>query len=616
MAEPLRDPDELDLRHYLAVLRRRAWIVVVATVVTVAAALAVSFVQDPLYEGQAEVLVQNRTTDSLFNPNTGQRVDPERFVETEIAILESRPVEQRVAEALGTSTDDLPDVDGRAGTTDIVEVTAEHGEPQRAAALADAYADAYLAFKRQQAVDELSAAAAEVGAKIAALQSEVDALEAEIAQREGVEAETLLRRRDQLVAQQALFRQTLDELQVDSALRSGGAQLVAHSEIPDEPVSPQPLRNGVLGGVVGLLLGVGLAFLVDHLDDTLRDTDDFGRVTEGVALMGVIPAVAGWKTKDRPRVITVEAPHSPAAEAYRSLRTSVRFMAYEQPMRIIQTTSPVAAEGKTTTVVNLGVALARAGHRVLIVDADLRRPRVHAFFRMANEEGFTDLLAGHLSTHQVVQPAPGVDGLSIITSGAIPSNPSEMLSSGRTHSVLRAFAAEWDVVLIDTPPVLPVTDAGVLARHADVVLLVASADITSQRALRKATETLQRLGAKLYGVLNRVDLDHTGYGYAYGYGSSPDDADARQEMRPAESSPAAVTPAAATAAPAPDAGGDATQAGGSRLFDDQAGQHADSGQGYEVGDAAPVDDDSAWWDPSRRPAPTTDQPTSRRRYQI
>jgi non-specific protein-tyrosine kinase len=213
-------------------------------------------------------------------------------------------------------------------------------------------------------------------------------------------------------------------------------------------------------------------------------------------------------------VVSTIDPKAPAAEAYRSLRTSVQFAALDRPLRTLHVTSPSPSEGKTTTLTNLGVALAQVGQRVIIVCCDLRRPRLHEFFGMSNELGFTSVLLGHVPAANALQDVPGVKGLKILPSGPLPPNPSELLSSPRAAEVLVALQGLADFVLVDSPPVIPVTDAAVLSGLVDATLVVATAGLTTRRQLRQAIETLEQVDAPILGtVLNRV-----GSGDSYGYG--------------------------------------------------------------------------------------------------
>lgn len=518
------DPvEELELRDYLRVIRRRKWIIALVTLAVVGSAIAASLVQTPVYQGKAEVLLQPRSTESLFDPDSGQRNDPVRAVQTEIQVLKSRPVRDLVRKELGSA----PKVSASpVGQTDVISVKAESTDPERAAEIANAYATSYIDFRRTQAVDDLLAAAEQIQEKIADIQAQIDGGGATTATTvRGARPTTpapppadVSRQREQLQAQQALFRQKLDELQVDAALKSGGAQLVTPAVAPTTPIRPTPVRNGVVALAVGLMLGLGLAFLREHLDDTIRTKEDVERVSGGLPVLSVIPVVPGWKDRKKAVVASLVEPKSAAAEAYRSLRTSVQFLGLDRPVRTLQVTSPSAAEGKTSTVANLAVALAAAGQRVIAVDCDLRKPRLHAFFGLDNEVGFTTVLVGDAPLSVALQPVAGQDGLAVLASGGPPPNPSELLAGARTAQVLESLAAQADVVLIDCPPVLPVTDAAILAGRVDATLVVVTATETHRRRLQQALETLAQVGAPLSGLVLNAARAEAGYGYAYRYG--------------------------------------------------------------------------------------------------
>lgn len=235
----------------------------------------------------------------------------------------------------------------------------------------------------------------------------------------------------------------------------------------------------------------------------------------------MIPAVASWKNRNETRVISRVEPSSPAAEAYRSLRTSINFLGVDRSMRVLQITSSNASEGKTTTIANLAVALARAGERVVIVNCDLRRPRIHDFFDMPDSVGFTNVFLGEMPISAALQSVPGEPNLRVLASGRLPPNPSELLSSPRTEQIFSALKSQNVMVLIDCPPVLPVTDAAVLSSRVDGTVLVASAGSTTGKDLSRALELLGQVGAPILGtVLNGVTAEG-GYGYQYGYYTAP-----------------------------------------------------------------------------------------------
>jgi len=520
---------ELDLRDYLGALRRRKKVVLLTVAVLVGLALGSSFVQEPVYAASARLLLQPKQSESPFDANTGARIDPARALATDIEVLESPLVQAEVRSRFGSA----PSVSASpVGQTDVVRVTAESTDPKRAADVANAYAAAYIDVRRQQAVDGLLAAGKEIQDRITDLQQQIRGLDAQVtgaaAADQGAIRESVSEQRQALVQQQSLFKQTLDKLTVDANLASGGAQLVGSADVPTTPISPKPVRNGVLAGIVGLMLGVGLAFLAEYLDDSIKSREDLERLTAPVPVIGLIPAVGAWKEQDEIRLMSVTDPTSAAAEAYRTLRTAIQFVALDRPMGILQVTSSNAGEGKTTTLANLGVALAKAGQRVIVVCCDLRRPRLHEFFGLQNDVGFTSLLLGNAPLSKALQTVPDVPRLRLLASGPLPPNPSELLSSSRTREVFAALKAEADIVLIDSPPVLPVTDALVLFRQVDATLMVFSAGGTTQKQASSALAMAKQVDAPLVGaVLNGVSAPG-GYGgqYSYGYRTDPEAGDA------------------------------------------------------------------------------------------
>ncbi len=519
---------EPELRDYLQVLRRRKSVVALSVFVVVTVALVVSFLQTPRYAASAKLLLKQRPTQSIFNPESQPYVDPARSVETEIEVIKTEPVQELVRDKIGSA----PPVQVRpVGQTDLVTIRAESTSAPRAALVANTYAGAYIEFRQKQAVDDLAAASEQVQTKITDLQRQIENVSSNIAslptcvdtrttpdacnQRAAAEA-SLNARRTTLNSQLALFQQELDRLQVNSALASGGAQLVTPASTPAEPFEPTPVRNAVLAVVLGLLFGVGLAFLVEYLDDSIKGKEDFERAVPGVAVIGLIPLVSEWKSREESRVVSLSDPTSPAAEAYRILRTSIQFLGIDRQVRLIQVTSASAQEGKTTTLSNLAVAFASSGLRTVAVCCDLRRPRLHEFFGLDNAVGLTSVLLGSVALPRALQPVALQERLLVLASGPLPPNPAELLSSARTADLLRSLASQADVVLIDSPPVLPVTDSLVVSQRVDATILVGSAGTTTRKAAHRAAEMLQQVDAPLIGAVLNGASEQAGYG---GYSS-------------------------------------------------------------------------------------------------
>jgi capsular exopolysaccharide synthesis family protein len=267
------------------------------------------------------------------------------------------------------------------------------------------------------------------------------------------------------------------------------------------------------------MLGLGAAFLRDSLDDALTSKESAERLGRAPVL-AMVPMVSSWKKRKDAVVAVSSDPASPAAEAYQSLRTSLQFVRQAHELRTLLVTSPAAAEGKTSVVANLGAVFARAGERVVLVSCDLRRPRLGEFFGLDEKSGLTAILQGERTLEQQLQEVPGHDGLWILGAGRVPPNPAELLNGPKARQVFAALREKFDLVLVDSPPVLPVTDAMVLSTYADGTLVVVAAGQTRQAALQRTAERFAQAKAPVVGiVLNQVTKEN-GYGYGYGYGSS------------------------------------------------------------------------------------------------
>ncbi len=506
-----------EIRDYVNVLRRRKAIVIVAVAVTLGVAIVASFVQTPVYESEARVLLSTDQNSSLFNSNNdSSSSDPERVAATEVEVVQSAPVAHAVQKAIGIS----PNISASVITnTNVLSIKARNTNANNAAKIANAYANAYVDVKRRQRVDDLLATSAQVQSKIDDINKQVSALDGQAASASSAQQADISQQRDALFSQQATFKQTLSQLQVETATASGGAQLVTPAVASGSPVEPRPIRSIALALALGLVLGISVAFGVEYLDDSIKGMEDLERAGDGAPVIAVIPRFGEARERGA-ALVTRSRQTSAAAEAFRSLRTSVQFMGLDAPMRIVQVTSPNAAEGKTTTVANLGVAIAGTGTRVVIIDFDLRRPRLHEIFELSNDKGFTSVLLGQVELNDALREIPGTHGMArVLTSGPLPPNPSELLSSPRVQKLIDEVAERVDVVVLDTPPVLPVTDALVVSRCVDAVILVTAAGTTTRRVAQRAVELLRQVGAPLRGlVLNRAS-DKFGYGYGYGYGN-------------------------------------------------------------------------------------------------
>lgn len=503
---------------YLAILWRQKWIILLITVIGGLAAFGRVQLEDPRYRATAEMLLGQKGLESSFGIDTNNRGAIDRSINTEVRVVQSAEIRQRVREAIGKA----PSVLVRAyGQSNIIQIVATATDPDEAASVANAYANAFVEYRKATAIEDIETGIESLAAKVAEFQTEIDAIDRQIADAPEEEQTALSRslgqRRAALVSQQTVYVNFIDNLQIDLGLTTGGARVITPATGESTPFSPKPRQSTVVGIMLGFLLGCAAALLRDLLDTSVRSADDLERATH-LPNLAVIPNVPRRLGPDGREEAVLAQLGSPAAEAYRTLRTAVSFLDFDDHVQVVAITSAAPGEGKTTTVANLAVAMASAGRRVVVVSGDLRRPRVHQFFGAGNDVGMTSVLLGLCSLDEAVQRGSSQQGglpIAVLSSGPTPPNPSELLAAPRATALLRSLRDTADVVLIDCPPVLPVTDAVVLARSADAVLLVAAAGITSTRQLSRAIGVLQQVDAPVAGtVLNRLD-EKGAYTYVY-----------------------------------------------------------------------------------------------------
>ncbi len=297
------------------------------------------------------------------------------------------------------------------------------------------------------------------------------------------------------------------------------ATVVDAADLTESPVSPKPLRNIALATVLGLLLGIGLAVLRESLDTTVKGVEEVAEILNASVLGSIRFDPGALKS---PLIYELDS-HSRRVEAFRVLRTNLQFVDVDSPSRVYVVTSSVPEEGKSTTAANLAITLAQAGQRVALVEADLRRPKIAEYLRLESAVGLTTALIGRIDLAEAVQQW-GDDGMHVLTSGANPPNPAELLQSRAMRDVVQRLRQHYDIVLLDSPPLLPVTDASLLSAVSDGVLIVVRHGRTSRDQLRESVDRITSVGGRIIGgIVNRSPERGTdGYGYGYGYGYAPE----------------------------------------------------------------------------------------------
>ena len=455
----------MELREYLRALRRRWLLIVSFLLLGVAAAIAVTITQTPQYAATARLFVATPTSDdSNAQAYSGDQFASRR-VNSYAGLIKGTTVAQMVIDKLHL-TESPADLIGQIETkvtlnTVVLEVTVTDPGPERAKLLAQTTAEVFSAY-----VPTLENAKSPENAGIR-------------------------------------------------------ATIVDDAQLPTQPVSPRPTLNLLLGALIGLALGIGLAVLREVLDTTVKTAEAL-RESIGANSLGAVHYDA---TAAKDPLVTALDTHSPRLEAFRVLRTNLQFLDVDQPSKIFTITSPLPGDGKTTTASNLAITLAQAGQRTLLMEGDLRRPRVAHYLNMERAVGLTTVLIGKAGFDDVVQSYAAVPGLDVMTSGPIPPNPAELLQTKAMKSVLATARERYDVVIVDAAPILPVTDAALLATETDGAILVVRFGKTTKDHAVQAKARLDSVDAALLGcVFNFVPLRASGtygYKYEYGYGYAP-----------------------------------------------------------------------------------------------
>ncbi|MEJ2637618.1 MAG: polysaccharide biosynthesis tyrosine autokinase [Calditrichia bacterium] len=329
-----------------------------------------------------------------------------------------------------------------------------------------------------------------------------------------------------------LMTQKLEETRISEAGQRENVRILDYAILPEFPVKPKKKLNLMLGALIGLGFGIGLTFLLEYFDDSIKDPEELERM--GFPILATIPEISGEEVakkiqsqngnKDEliqaaqiaTKLITHFDPKSPISEAYRILRTNIQFKNQKNKNIVVLITSSAPKEGKSTTVANLAITMAQLGSRTVLVDADLRRPVVHSIFNLKKEVGLTNYLVGKTEIGDIVKPT-FIENLSVITSGPLPPNPSELLGSDAMHQFIDELRGSYDAIIIDSPPVIAITDSAILSTLADGIVLVIKAHQTHREAIKRAKTLLDNAKANIFGcLLNGVNIERT-YGSYYHY---------------------------------------------------------------------------------------------------
>lgn len=451
----------------------------VTLIVTVLGAVAVTLLTTPLYQASTRLFVSTSAGTSLAETYQGNRFSQERVI-SYTELLTGETLAQRTVDKLGLemSAEQLRDEITATAKTDsvLIDVHVLDSSPVRASDIANALSDQFVLMARELETPE------------------------------------------------------------DGARPDARVVVEQRASVPDRPVVPKTMRNIGVGIALGILFGLGLAVLRDLLDNTVKSRESLEELA-GAGLVGTIPL-----DKDRRKqpAISFDSDNTAIAESFLKLRTNLQFLAVDNPPRVIVIASSMPSEGKSTTAINIALALAEAEHNVLLVDGDMRRPMLHNYLDVVGSVGFSTVLSGAATLSDVLQKSR-YPGLSVLSAGAVPPNPSELLGSQAAKKLIAEMRSQFDYVVMDSSPLLAVTDAAILAAGADGVLIIARFGQTKRDQISHAVGILKNVDASLLGaVLTMTPPRGDGsYSYSYSYygandGSKRQSSDAKESVKDSE----------------------------------------------------------------------------------
>lgn len=486
-----------DLLGYLRVTRTSWRLIALVTGACVLAILAWTLTRTPQYEATSIVTLR-----PVLNTDRSMQMGMSKaFVQSQVALLSASPTQEAVEDLIGPPATAI--VQAEPDETGNISITSIADDPDRAALVANTYVDVFKELRLEEDLALNRETAAVLRERLATLDSEPPELP----------GEDPASRRARYVAE----LQYLEDQ--EQFILAGRIDVLEPAAAPSRPRNADIPRALGLGLLVGLMAGIGAALLRHRLNDRVDSTEALELATGGLPLLGAIPRDKEWEMEKVARVSSWADSSGPVSEAYRTLRTSLQFAATDGDLRMVQVTSSRSFEGKSTTVANLGVTMARAGQRVLLIDLDLRRPRMHKFFNLDNTVGFKSIITDDTPPDRAIAFASALPNLGVLTSGPRPANPSEFLASAAVQATLTRLAADWDIVIVDSPPVLGVSDPLVIARLVDATLLIVRSGSTRTNEVRSTTNLLRKVQAPLLGAVvnDVVARGAAGYGYGYGY---------------------------------------------------------------------------------------------------
>ena len=520
----------MEIEKYFIPLRRWWWLLLAATLLAAISSFLVTLGQPPIYQSRTTLLIGATSSDP--NPTSNEFVLSSQLAAYYAEIAKREPIRNATMEVLGLQR--LPEyLTSAVPNSQFVEIVVNDTVPARAQAVANELANqlTLLAPTSEQNVDQdrqefVTQQLNTLEVQIEETQTAIEDLQGELGNL--VSASQIAETQAQigalqikLTTMQTIYANLLSSTDTGA---SNSLTIIESAVLPSRPIGPNKALSVILAATVGLVLASGAAYLLDYLDDTLKTPADVSRVL-GYPIIGHLVEIEGMdEKKEGVGVYVTENPRSPATEAFRAFRTNLEFTAVDAPLKTILITSPSASEGKTSVSINLASIIAQADHKVVLLEADLRKPKIHEYLGLPERYGLGDVFRGRINLEDVALK-PNIDNVTVITGGSIPPNPTELVGSKMMCSILSKLSERADFIIIDGPPFV-VADALILASQVDGVIVIIRPGYTREGEARAMVEQLKRSGARVLGVaLNRIPQksfeSFSGYRYYSSYYSEP-----------------------------------------------------------------------------------------------
>lgn len=495
----------MEMRWYLEILQRRKWVIVLTTIMTVVVAGLGSYLMTPIYSASTMVRIAQMQDNPIYYDDLSYSV---RLMNTYTRLLKSNPFLEEVIQRLGLNIS--PEALAKRikaealGETELLKITAESPDPREAMEVANMLG-ALLVEQGQKVYSGQGKTLKEMlGEQLTIVEESLreDRALLQSLLNDNADEETAARIQDlntRIRSQEEIYATLLQEYntaQVGEEMRANSISVVEPAITPKAPSKPRTKLNVTLGALVGLVGGIGLAFLLENLDLTLYSLDEVG------AAGGLVSGSISRTPKRNPQgiiVLELDGPSS-AGEAYRILRTSILSVASRIARKVLLITTVGPPGVKSRVLASLAAAMAQAGQKVVLVDADFREPRLHQLFDLSNELGVSNIIDDHSGVETALQETK-IQGLKVLTSGPVPPNPARLLGSPKMQELVWELAIEADMVLLNTPPISHAADVAALAPIVDGVLLIADRDQAAGKPIQRALQEMDKVGAKVLGLL-------------------------------------------------------------------------------------------------------------------